>query len=382
MTDIVSPAWCEIQYFYSLSKYGKVRKTPAMKQGSEVHKVLEEQVHTAVPVKTETREDWFGLRIWSVIQGLRTLRTTGMTRELEVWAVVEGQVVNGIIDELSFTCPDEEMERKILERQTQETKSKETMIPANQKTMDAFLQGALTSEDSTISMQPPRKIYLTDVKTRASRKLPSGEAGLRPVRMQLMMYHRMLSLLASNSVPAEQVFARYSMDASAVFSDTFIAEIGGLDYNFRQDATDPAPSESSQDSVDELLAHNTLEKLWSLMMAEFAKTMPVPRSAALQKGGLASPLGDVLRVEYRARSDGLVLGTGTFEYDAAALDAYVGKEMAWWRGEREARGVDIEEAFKCGICEFQEACTWRKGKLEEWEEKIRLRKGKRTLSGV
>ena len=71
---------------------------------------MEEQVHTTVPVDVQTKEDTWGLKIWNVIQGLRTLRVTGMTRELEIWGVVDGQIINGIIDELSYTCTDPELE--------------------------------------------------------------------------------------------------------------------------------------------------------------------------------------------------------------------------------------------------------------------------------
>jgi exonuclease V len=80
-----------------------------MKQGSKVHRVLEEQVHTIVPIQTETKEDRFGLKIWNTIQGLRTLRATGLTRELEIWGTIDGQLVNGVIDELSYTCPDPQL---------------------------------------------------------------------------------------------------------------------------------------------------------------------------------------------------------------------------------------------------------------------------------
>jgi exonuclease V len=48
--------------------------------------------------------------------------------------------------------------------------------------------------------------------------------------------------------------------------------------------------------------------------------------------------------------------------------------MAWWKGAREAKGVEIEEAFKCRICDFAESCTWRKTKVEEAVEKSRLRR--------
>lgn len=353
-----------------------------MRQGSSVHKVLEEQVHTAVPVDVDTKEDRFGLRIWNIVQGLRTLRATGMTRELEVWGVIEGQVVNGIIDEVSFTCSDEELEERI-ESTGLDKKKRSKPLPANQRTMEAFFPNSNgnteTSEIETGWLgslhAPARKVYLTDVKTRGSRKLPD-EVSIRPSQMQLMIYHNLLGLLSSNSVPAEKVFERYNLDPTAAFSDTFISQIGGLDFNFHENAGTEgvAPFESSQDSIDELLSHNCLEKLWELMMTEFAHTMP---------GSAGAPaIGNVLRVEYRASGTGDIVGVKAFGYDAQKLDSYVQQEIAWWKGERPARGVDVEEAFKCRMCEFANACTWRQEKVEEGLRKARLRRDERRRSEV
>ncbi|GAB7352250.1 hypothetical protein MBLNU459_g2719t1 [Dothideomycetes sp. NU459] len=470
VTDMVSPAWCELQYWYSLTKHGKVRKTPAMKQGSSVHKVLEEQVNTALPVATinalvqkvfeeqlkttvpadvvtkivkkamakekrpavpvdvvgglvhkvlekeklapipvglvsesvhkalgeqvrtmvpidvESREDAFGLRLWNIIQSLRTLRATGLTREVEVWAVIEGQVINGVIDELSYDCPDDELEAKITEqKQSKIGKGKrQKTLPESQRTMDMFLTGSATSlEDSNAWLgaahESGRKIYLTDVKTRGSRRMPSGDVSLHPTAMQLMMYHRMLSLMASNSVSADMVFARYRLDAEGTFSDSFIAQIASLDFGFHGESVQDSSVlfESEQDAVDEIIAHNTLNKLWILMTSELARAIPFSNSSEA-----LSPMGDVLRAEYRASGSGAVIGSKTFAYDAAVLDEYLAQQMAWWKGERPPRGVDIEEAFKCRICEFAERCSWRKGKVDEGLNKARLRKEQRIRSEV
>jgi len=61
----------------------------------------------------------------------------------------------------------------------------------------------------------------------------------------------------------------------------------------------------------------------------------------------------------------------------------VDDEMNWWRGKREARGVDIQEAYKCGYCEFADECTWRKTKIEEATETHRTRNiSERTKNSV
>jgi exonuclease V len=468
VTDIISPAWCELQYWYSLTKYGKVRRTAAMKQGSSVHKVLEEQAATVLPVEhlsslverilqeelkaivpaatvqqvvqkaleqekrtavpldvigslvhqvvekvkfapvavdtvsasvhkvtgaqvqkavtvdVESKEDAFGLRIWNIIQNLRILRATGKAREFETWAVIEGQVVNGVIDELSYECPDGDSQADAAQQiDTKAPKrgrpKKQKVIPDGQTNLNTFFGGTQPPENGNGAWlgvpHANRKIYITDVKTRGSKSMPKGEAAFRPTSMQLMMYHRMLSQLSSNSVPAEQVFTRYGLDSSVPFSDMFIAQLGSLEG---ASAGDPdSSSQEEKDAVDELIAHNSLDKLWSLMVTEFQHTMPSP-----QRSSTPSPIGDVLRAEYRASGSGSVIGSKIFTYDATILDAYLKKTMAWWNGERMPRGVEIEEAFKCRFCEFAEVCTWRKDKIEEGVQKARLRNQSKTKSDV
>lgn len=116
-----------------------------------------------------------------------------------------------------------------------------------------------------------------------------------------------------------------------------------------------------------LLAHNSLSTLWSLMISEFQITLP---------NGSAS-LGDILEAEYRSRDTGEVVGHKTFAMDYLTLKAYVDSEMQWWKGEREARGVAVEDAFKCRSCDFAESCEWRLKKVDEAKEKARMSK-KRT----
>src|ERR1700712_5492388 len=99
--------------------------------------------------------------------------------------------------------------------------------------------------------------------------------------MQLMLYRRLFASLAANETPADKVFERYNLDQHAIFSDTFIAEMSQLAFNFTDSSSSPdderqAVFESNQDAVSELLAHNSLSSLWSFMIAEFARTVPIP----------------------------------------------------------------------------------------------------------
>lgn len=320
-----------------------------------MHKVLEEQVHTTVPIDLVTREDAFGLRICNVVQGLRTIRATGMTREFEVWGIVDGQVINGVIDELNVVCPDKQLENK-LHASNAKGKSLSRAVDPSQATLHGFLGNNNTSSDSGLKL-PDRKVYLADVKTRGSSRVPSSMVSLRPSYMQLMLYHALLSRLAADQVDAVQIFDRYSLDGDAAFSDTFLAELGNMDFG-HQDA-------DGSDQLDELLAHNNLTKLWRHMIDEFEKTLPM--------SAVESSIGDVLRIEYRTSTSGAVLGTKTFAFEQNTLDAYVKNKMEWWKGERPASGVDEQEAFKCRMCEFSEVCTWRQGKVDQSIARARLR---------
>ncbi|KAK3683154.1 hypothetical protein LTR37_020516 [Vermiconidia calcicola] len=407
VTDLVSPAWCEQQYEYSLTKYGRVRRTPAMKQGSSVHKELEEQVRgVEVVVETVSKEDRFGLQIWNAIEGLRILRETGLTRELQVWGVVEGEVVIGIIDEISTSCPDENMEAAILEdlrnpkSGSKRKNRKSDQLPSDQRTLTDFLtssqNGSLLENNpaflGTLQQDKPSSYYIKDIKTRQSRTLPGSGSPSRPTHMQLMLYHRLLSSLAANEVPAEKIFERYSLDQNAHFSDKFIAEIGNLNMGAYAPSADedggvPLETMQRQDPLTELLQHNTLALLWNLLMTEFARTLPT-------QGLNGPPISPLLTADFRTASAkgrrgddvieeaGTLIGQRSFPFESAVIDRYIRDEMAWWKGERETKGVEVEEAYKCRMCEFAEGCVWRKTKVEEGLRKAKLRSESRRKSEV
>ncbi|KAK5243371.1 hypothetical protein LTR16_007967, partial [Cryomyces antarcticus] len=167
--------------------------------------------------------------------------------------------------------------------------------------------------------------------------------------MQLMLYRRILADIAANKVDAQAVFDRYRLKASDPFSDAFIAQVGSVGSNFSGDSSDEdhAPFGGSQDSVSELLEHNSLTSLWDLMIQEYGKTIE-------SNDGI----GDVLSAEFRWQRDGELLGSRTFAHVPDVTEKWLHDELSWWKGEREARGVDIEEAFKCRKCDFAKGCTW------------------------
>ncbi|KAH6643981.1 exonuclease V a 5' deoxyribonuclease-domain-containing protein [Boeremia exigua] len=346
VTDLVSPAWCELQYYYTLSKFGRKPRTQAMRTGSKIHQKLEDEVHTTVPVQVQTKEDRFGLRIWNTISGLRCLRETGLTRELEVWGVVEDQVVNGVIDEVSYECPDPEFEEHV-ERTRAQQSGGTVQLPTNQlRIAEAFARASGADINSSAwadGVEPIQQIYIADVKTRGVRSKPTG-ASLRPTRMQLMLYHKLLESLSLNTVDAETIFARYDLDPLQSFTEIFLHEIGDVGFE------------------NEAARFPNLLSLWSLLITELQLAIP-PAS-----------LSYVLCAEFRYSKTGDIIGNELIMYEANVLEDYLEDEMAWWKGTREAKGVAIEDAFKCRICDFAENCTWRQKKVDEAVEKSRLRR--------
>ncbi|OGM48589.1 hypothetical protein ABOM_002476 [Aspergillus bombycis] len=389
------------------------------------NKAFSDEIYTTVPVEITTKEDALALRIWNIIQGLRTLREYGMTRELEVWGLVDGELVNGVIDQLSYECPDPDLEATAASYYA-DVEASRAVLPEYQMSLSDYLlspsQGGkrlsdlswnggqedslddsgVGSESSSEAFSLPR-IYMTDVKTRASASVPTVKSSsFRPTLLQLQMYYHMLNRLAtSDDVSIELLASRYGLDPSRTFTDAFIAEVGGLNDQFfdtlssqesdpdfiltPEDAAgrralhgaDSAPP-GSQDSTSILLAHNNLASLWKLMKDQLrltflppAHSTPVSVAPSIPsefQPGLLEPYPTVLSPLLTARylssaptteEQSRVLGSRSFLFDPTTLTAYLADQMEWWRGERNPRGVEVMDAWKCRICEFRDECSWR-----------------------
>ncbi|EAS32366.3 uncharacterized protein CIMG_03390 [Coccidioides immitis RS] len=408
VTDLVSPAWCELQYWYTLTKHGRKIQTPAMKQGSAMHKKLEEEVHVTVPVEVLTREDGWALRIWNVIHGLQTLRTTGMTRELQVWGVIDGEIVTGIIDELSYECPDPELEAAS-DPGSIEVRSATSLTPEGKSLSNYLLSAAgggktlsefastKTSWTGGVVPAPSttgKKIYITDIKTRRSSAKPPTVSSIafRPTLIQLHLYYHMLTrLITSDDITIDAIASRHRLKTDQPFSDVFIAQVGSLNDGFldinsspqsNPDSDQTAPSSNEQDSVSILLKHNSLSSLWSLMKEHFHLTfLPKPQipeipnvpgedNANDNKISPPTLLSPLLTAEYiSSTSDPSkpmeYIGSRSFFFDANDLYPYLADGMRFWRGGRSAKGVGMVEAWKCRICEFRDECEWREAKEKE-----------------
>ena len=70
-------------------------------------------------------------------------------------------------------------------------------------------------------------------------------------------------------------------------------------------------------------------------------------------------------IEYCHQADASVIALKDVFYDDLWLETRLLHSARYWHGEREAVGVDIEEAWKCGRCEFADVCEWRRRRANE-----------------
>jgi exonuclease V len=424
VSDLTAGSWCELQHFYTLTRLrGKKTRTEAMKRGTKLHQKLEREIYTTRQIDTVIKEDTFGLKIWNMIQGLRVLREGGFTREFEVWGMVDGNLVCGVIDELGYKNPDEELEEDVLS-------SRESS------------QNITNSQPYEPSVPAESQVFITDVKTRNTSN-PPPQSQVRVAIIQLFLYHRFMSDMAAGRLDYMAVFERYGLRPDEAFSDHFMAQIGEMHEEIFADADTEststldddnsstteagefvsAPSSPSQLSFasstpESTLKYRTLRTLLTLLKFELHLTFP--RGAA--------DLGNIVAVEYRYRGrdsprppppnpnpdstttavanptlptdlalnpdetdpfqsnsrlprkqepePGSVICTNTFFVEPETLDLFLSETMAWWKGEREPQGVPVEEAgFKCRSCEFLGDCGWRQGMDLEARKRGRGRGG-------
>ena len=78
-------------------------------------------------------------------------------------------------------------------------------------------------------------------------------------------------------------------------------------------------------------------------------------------------LSDKLLIEYSCQEQDAVFAKIDVSYDETWMLEKVEKCQQYWLGQRTAEGVDIEEAWKCSMCDFADDCAWRIAKVREMQ---------------
>ncbi|KAH9891706.1 exonuclease V [Cubamyces lactineus] len=281
VTDLVGPSWCEVQFDYGLrqQRYKKLEDRPTafvtaegktinvvqdvaakndrtVTRGKSVHKVLEREMQPEqVAVEITTQEERWALRLINMLAGLQTLAELGYCREMPVFGIVHGQVVTGIIDEIARrpVTKDESIERQASQvgtsspnkraapHSTPSTPSKSSAKrskhdpPSDQRSITAFFSPSKHHTSPSTSL-PRYTLHLSDTKTRIRPSLPPDEDTYAS-RLQLMLYHRLLSDLLASATPTvptsvsaalsfAEIWDRVGVDSSRRFSDGFLVQSG------------------------------------------------------------------------------------------------------------------------------------------------------------
>ncbi|KAF9024137.1 hypothetical protein BDZ89DRAFT_1114811 [Hymenopellis radicata] len=393
VTDLVSPAWCELQFEYGL--YGKRTKTlehrpksfvsrlgktivaekevavandKTLKGGAALHKKLEKQLKpVAVPVAVTTEEDRWGLRLVNMLSAMQSVIAEGQAREVPVFGLIRGDIVTGIIDEIVREKIPEKTKRprdpSLSPRKPK--RSRDNITENNQSRITDY---------ATKIPDPPVDCSPTLVKRTP---LPPDEDTLQS-RLQLMTYHHLLSSLLDTKHPYDFVkfWRAVDVDPNWTFSDKFIQDVRGVlgevQFTCLDDLTrlwteripeldisslekslqlvyrrrKPKPGEVLPPDADDIVVAQQLSLLehWNKLLSD--------------RNYHASKCRCIAASYKFAR----IIGTKEFEHDPAFLDSYLRSILEWWHGRRPAEGVSIEHARRCNSCEYKNDCEWREEK--------------------
>ena len=188
-----------------------------------------------------------------------------------------------------------------------------------------------------------RELTLLDYKTRQSNYMP-GEAQKRGTALQLMIYKCLLDQLTCGATPMDVLSQHAKLDFDTVLSAGPIEHLKQLGLWGLLASSDDKPSPKDNDITFGRVVE-TISKLIA---------------------GLALPLVGTLLVHYEFQGTGEVIGVETVEYDEAWMKSQLENCLGFWMGKRKAKGVDIEDSWKCNICQFRDVCVWRMRKQLEY----------------
>ena len=180
-----------------------------------------------------------------------------------------------------------------------------------------------------------RELVLLDYKTRRSRSLPS-EAQRKGTALQLMLYKCLLDRITCGITKSELLLKHLKLNSSGVLTR------GPMEYISQCGLSSIFSSSGSSSTEDTCLTFGRVaNSIMSLVV------------------GLGLPLVTSLVVQYEHQESGEVLGVDHVEYDECWMEREVERNLKFWEGEEPAKGVEVEEAWKCNSCQFKDVCVWQ-----------------------
>ncbi|KAG8987893.1 hypothetical protein FRB90_003072 [Tulasnella sp. 427] len=96
------------------------------------------------------------------------------------------------------------------------------------------------------------------------------------------------------------------------------------------------------------------------------KKKPSQEESSKGKGKEKAPLVDLESPKSKSSAeDSNIIGSKKFAFDQGLLNKHIVAAIEFWESKREPRGVELEDTWKCGTCEFRNGCEWREAKAAE-----------------
>jgi exonuclease V len=268
-TDIASQFWCEKQMELNYL-YGK-RYTKEMAKGAEIHAELQAETYIPLAITPINYTDFLYKEFYENYLSLKGLKEKGVGREIRIYGSINGFKIIGKIDELRL----EKGSVVVIENKTRET------------------------------------------------RYAINEAVVRPHKIQIMLYKRMLD---------DIIAKRYTHEN---FENTYLKGLKPLSDRFAEELKALGIARELQ----------SIEGIYKKMFDEIY-TMP--------------KVSDELELVYIDRFTGERVETIRFKYNEEELNKLLIEAMRYWNGEVKARPVAEDEKWKCKFCRFygKECRVW------------------------
>jgi exonuclease V len=278
VTDIASQFWCERQMEFNYL-YGK-KYTEAMRKGSVLHEGLQAEVYATIDVEPITYADFLYKEAYENYLAIRSLNEKGIGREIRIYGSLNGYRMSGKVDELRI--------------------KNGKVIVTEVKTRD--LNARLNSRSSVRNI---------------------SEVTMRPHRVQVMLYKRMLDDIKEGRYTYENLSNSYALKTLSL-SDRFVPQLKLVGINH---------------------SITGLETVYKMVFEQIHRMPEISNS---------------LELHYVDRYTGNEFAQVSVDYTREALDALLVDAMGYWNGERDSRPVIKEESWKCNFCRFfgKECKVW------------------------
>ncbi|XP_042212910.1 exonuclease V-like isoform X2 [Homarus americanus] len=172
------------------------------------------------------------------------------------------------------------------------------------------------------------------VKTRRYQR-PPGKAQKIAHDAQVMLYKHLFDNLVRGFIPCHSLRVALKLDLDRTLGESVTKHICS--------------------SLTTLLSKDKKEDSWNL-----SQLLDELRNAAE-----SLPFINQLFIDYVWQESQQTFLMEEVKYDGVWLENQMAKYLKYWKGERECQGVDVEDAWKCHSCDFQDGCKWIAKKTRE-----------------